>query len=162
ELDELVARGPRTLSRPPGVLKQALDAYRAGRATADDIEIIVDEIIADYRATRLVGAPNAPSLGITPGVLNYKALEGCCGQGRDTSAASLSTFVQNSGQTATIRRYQAFDVFEGLVEKYGVSVEELAEAHGFSIVEFEGLEGELYLVDPTFAQFLKPRMFGVV
>jgi hypothetical protein len=153
ELDELLRGALPVVERSPQALADALRAMREGRTTVADLEVIFKEVVVDYRATAVVGTQETQFAGTIPGVLNYRALTGCCGAGRDITAASLAGFVRETGQTAVIRRFQALDLFE--IEQTVIS-----EQHAFAVVQFEGLPNELFLVDPTFAQFFQPGMFG--
>ena len=106
--------------------------------------MLVGRAVEDWRAYK---RPDVPF-----GELNYEVLKGACGHGRDVSAASLGTLLMDSGQGATIYRYHTFGAFEG-----AAGAERVSE-HAIAVVRFPGEPPQLFLVDPTFGQFMRPNL----
>ncbi|NUQ55941.1 MAG: hypothetical protein HUU14_08670, partial [Dehalococcoidia bacterium] len=105
-----------------------------GAGTRADIEVLLQQAVADFRAYRSA-QEGVSRLGSTD-------LAGACGPGRDLSAESLQELMLHSAELATIDRFQIHDFVPG-------------ESHGFSILTFGGPPPLRYIVDPTFAQFVR-------
>ncbi len=135
-LDDILRLGvvPRAVS--PSRLAEARAALRAGTATERDIEALVQQAVADARSVISVSRGEGRPL-------TWDIVRGCCGYGRDVSAASIGSFLEESSQSAILTRFQASEVFE-------------VNKHGFSVITFPGDPPARYLVDPTFGQFLRP------
>ena len=134
EVDRLLRMGPPTApaTSPRGVA-QAVEAVRRGTATQEQIALLARRASEDARAYLRSGGDS----------LSWDVVRGSCGIGRDCSAASLGSLLHPSQRTAVIRRFQSLEVF-------GVN------KHGFTVVEVGGESPHRYLVDPTFAQFMRP------
>jgi hypothetical protein len=81
-----------------------------------------------------------------PAQLDSYSLRGACGSGRDLAMDSLQQLLQGTPDTITVHRYQADDLGFGA-------------KHGFAVVVFpgnEGKPGQVFIVDPTIAQFTDP------
>jgi hypothetical protein len=133
-IDDMLNRGGPLLRPNPARVAQARAAVEAGTATAQDLRVIVQQAAADTRFFMQSGRAADQAL-------NYKVLCGACGTGRDVSAASIGELVSNSPGPVFLDRFQAQD-FLGTAQ------------HGYSVVTFAN--GDQFLVDPTFAQFLQP------
>jgi hypothetical protein len=68
-----------------------------------------------------------------------------CGAGRDISSAALAGYAKASGQDIYILRHHTFTVFKDATPI----------SHAFAVVVFPT---RVYIVDTTFAQFLKPGL----
>ncbi|MEO8679068.1 MAG: hypothetical protein ABI665_08480 [Vicinamibacterales bacterium] len=145
EIDRMIARGPGMVGPTIADLEAARDVLRTGLPVPEHLQTVLEGAVADYRASRMAALQGQ---GDSP-ALTGAALCGQCGEGRDITAASLASLLTGTGQVATIRRFQALEVFQNLGER-----------HGFTIVSLEAMPGEAYLLDPTFAQFFEQRMFG--
>ncbi|MGH6902986.1 MAG: hypothetical protein ACREIR_09635, partial [Geminicoccaceae bacterium] len=133
-IDDLLVHGPPPGRPSPQQLAGARARLDAGAATVADIEVLLRDAIADARAMlRNVDDP----------VLSWQAVNGACGTGRDCSAAAFAALGANTPHPITIYRFQAVDVFEH------------GQQHGFSVVVLPN--GDRYLVDATFGQFMRPR-----
>jgi hypothetical protein len=148
EIDNLLVRGP-TVEHPPAeTVAAAALAFRQGKGTLGDFEVLLKQAAADARLalsarTRLEGEDHRQYV-LDISELSWSYLTGKCGGGRDYLATSLATFAMDAETPLTIRRYQAANVF-------GVG------QHGFAVVEVPGEPPARFLIDPTFAQFMRPK-----
>jgi hypothetical protein len=143
-IDDLLVRGPPPGRPSPQQLAGARARLNAGTATVADIEVLLRDAIADARAMlRNMDDP----------VLSWQAVNGACGTGRDCSAAAFAALGADTPHPITIYRFQANDVFGLNIEvSPGLTV---GQRHGFSVVVLPN--GDRYLVDATFGQFMRPR-----
>jgi len=120
----------------------ARKALVAGIATMEDYAIVLREAVEDawlyITATR-------KAFGKPSNLDNWEVMQGACGIGRDCSAASIASMSSGSSKPVIIRRFQAAEVVASPSIKSG--------SHQFITVEFS--DGTKFLVDPTFAQFLR-------
>jgi hypothetical protein len=148
EIDQLLTAGPKTAPPAAEAVADAAQAFRAGKGTLGDFEVLLAHAAADARAML---AREGPAGAASPHAqyqsdlaeASWQCLTGQCGAGRDYLATSLATFLMDAQTPATIRRYQAFNVIE-------------AGQHGFAVIEVPGTPPMRYLLDPTFAQFMRP------
>ena len=142
EVDRLLRSGPPTdVVLSPRGIAQAVEAMRQGTATREQIALLARRASEDARAY-LRSRSGGDSL-------SWDVVRGSCGIGRDCSASSLGSLLYPSQRTAVIRRFQSLEIF-------GV------KKHGFTVVEMGGPPPFRYLVDPTFAQFMRPSSgFGI-
>jgi hypothetical protein len=138
-IDDMLTRGGPLLRPNPARVTQAQAALQAGTASAQDIRVLVQQAASDTRFFMQSGQP----AGFTQ---NYMTLCGACGTGRDISATSLAELSSHSPGPIFIDRFQAQE-FLGTAQ------------HGYSVVTFPN--GDQFLVDPTFGQFMRPGAGGV-
>jgi len=145
EIFALLRKGPTVLPPSAEAVEGARAALKAGNASIEDLKVLVSKAVEDWRAYKRSDVPR--------GELNWDILKGACGHGRDVSAGSLGTLLMDSGgQGATIFRYHTSGAFEG------VAGAERASGHAFAVVRFPGEPPQLFLVDPTFGQFMRPNL----
>jgi hypothetical protein len=133
-LDELLVNGPDMTPPRADQVQAAVERVNRGTATLADQQVIMRQTVADARA--FLRAEKGQALSSTILCSN-------CGPGRDVSSASFGSLVAESPQAHSVVRFQALDVFGRGTNQ-----------HVFSVVTFAN--GKQYIVDPTFAQFLKP------
>ena len=151
EIDTLLIGGPAIEHPPAEAVAGATRAFRQGTANLGDFEILLKQAAADARLILSTKQTPAPGLHVDDHAqyqfdlaeMSWYCLTGACGTGRDNMATSLATFLMDAETAVTIRRYQAMNVFE-------------AGQHGFAVVEVPGEPPARYLLDPTFAQFMRP------
>jgi hypothetical protein len=140
-IDAIVARGP-TRERPaPEIVVKAQQALVDGVATGEDYLALLQDSVEDawnYLTLTRKG------LGKPSNLPHWEIMRNACGAGRDCSVASIATMTKGSAEPVIIRRFQASAV---------ISDTSTAGVHAFSTVEFA--DGTKFLVDPTFAQFLR-------
>ncbi len=134
EVDRLAREGVAAEAPPRAAVDAARERVGNGAGTRADIEVLLQQAVADFRAYRSA-QEGVSRLGSTD-------LAGACGPGRDLSAESLQELMLHSAELATIDRFQIHDFVPG-------------ESHGFSILTFGGPPPLRYIVDPTFAQFVR-------
>jgi len=123
-LNELLQLGP-TLSYPKSSeVKKAQQALRSGKPSLPDLEILLQQSVADFRAEKL---------GKGTETLSNEDLALYCGLGRDVSVISLGTLVRESPEPISIYRFQALNVFEG------------ANQHAFAVVVFPNGKNSLLI-----------------
>ncbi|MDQ3775220.1 MAG: hypothetical protein M3461_13140 [Pseudomonadota bacterium] len=141
-IDAIVTRGSKAGRPSPEAVINARKALTAGTATMEEFKILLRDSVED--AWNFINATRKAFR--KPGNLsNWEVLRGACGIGRDCSAASIASMGGESSGPVIIRQFRAGEVLHGPNFKFGV--------HEFSTVEFP--DGTTFLVDPTFAQFLR-------
>jgi hypothetical protein len=151
EIDRMLRGGVGIEHPPADEVARAQTAFKTGTATANDFETLLKKAAADARTMLATSDVPHPSFATANheqyvfdlAALGWYCLRGACGIGRDNLATSLGTFLMDAQRPATIQRYQAMNVFE-------------AGQHTFAVVGVEGAPRALYLLDPTFGQFMRP------
>ena len=142
EIDKLLREGAPEHPISVEEMDKATTAIKKGAITPKQLEIIIKKIVNDARlylkATQQEKDQGKP--------LSWERVYNRCAAGRDVSAAALATIATESKQQIILHRFQSQQVFE--VNKHGFNVITLLPGKKSSV---------RYLVDPTFAQFMRPE-----
>jgi hypothetical protein len=139
-LDRMLKIGVPIEYPSPDVVAKARFAFQTGTATPGDIDTLIKKAVADVRtmlATRAITASDDLKQ------LSWHNVKGECGPGRDYVAASLGTLLMDADRPVVFQRFQAKEIF-------GVG------KHGFTVVVVKDEPGWAFILDPTFAQFMRP------
>lgn len=132
ELDDLLRKGPGLTAPGAEEQRNAVARLSSGTATEADRVTLIRQSVAESRA--LLQAAKGLAL-------SYSTCQGMCGAGRDAATLSFGSLAAGSPTLISVARFQSNEVFGGT-------------RHAFTVITFA--DGTKYLVDPTFAQFLRP------
>lgn len=143
ELDRLTSEGVGTEAPAPAAVASARERAASGAATRADVELLLQQAVADFRTYRLAQLAQTPTGAPESGRLGSDQVALSCGPGRDVSAEAFQSLTLGSAELVTIDRFQAGDFIA-------------EQSHGFAVVTFGGPPPLRFIVDPTFAQFADP------
>ncbi|MBE7519801.1 MAG: hypothetical protein HS107_11225 [Thermoflexaceae bacterium] len=142
EVERLAREGVATEPPPRAAVEAARQRVENGAGTRADIELLLQQAVADFRAYQLARLVQRPAVAPESRRLGSEQLAGACGPGRDVSADAFQSLTLDSAELVTIHRFQAGDFIT-------------EQSHGFAVVTFGGPPPLRFIVDPTFAQFVR-------
>jgi hypothetical protein len=151
EIDAMLTGGVPIQHPAPELVAKARLAFEQGTATAGDVELLMRKAMADARTVLATTDLPHPSMlrddwerfTYDLAALSWYNVRGQCGTGRDYVATSLGTLLMDADHPVVFQRFQAKEVF-------GVG------KHAFAVVMVKDEPGWAFILDPTFAQFMRP------